>query len=216
MSISMQVPPITEKEFEDFIQANQLKDAPLNYALFWKYYELLFQWNAKFNLIASGELSKFLYRHLSDALALLEVIKGRKVLDLGAGAGLPGALLSIARNDISVACVDSVLNKVCFIRHVASELSLTNLQALHTRLEVMEPSFIRKYEAIVTRAMFPPHKMVATSADLMQRFGILQSIMIVGDDALNESYDVNDCLLLEKKSLHFAERKVSVLHLVQK
>ncbi|WP_374564911.1 16S rRNA (guanine(527)-N(7))-methyltransferase RsmG [Ideonella sp.] len=59
------------------------------------------------------------------------------MLDVGSGAGLPGVVLAICEPGWQVTCVDAVAKKVSFIRQVAAELGLPNLQASHQRVEAM-------------------------------------------------------------------------------
>lgn len=61
-----------------------------------------------------------------------------RVLDVGAGAGFPGITLAIALPREwrpHVVCVDAVAKKAGFMRQVAAELGLTNLDAVHGRIE---------------------------------------------------------------------------------
>jgi 16S rRNA (guanine527-N7)-methyltransferase len=60
-----------------------------------------------------------------------------RVLDVGSGAGLPGVVLAICEPAWQVTCVDTVAKKATFIRQVAAELGLRQLQATHQRVEAM-------------------------------------------------------------------------------
>lgn len=63
-----------------------------------------------------------------------------RILDVGAGAGLPGVTLAIALPPVwpvEVTCVDAVAKKAGFIRQVAAELGLPNLNAVHGRIETL-------------------------------------------------------------------------------
>ncbi len=71
-----------------------------------------------------------------------------KLLDVGAGAGLPGVVLAICCPDIHVTCVDAVAKKMAFVQQVATELKLPNLKALHARVETLTD----KYDVITSRA----------------------------------------------------------------
>ena len=62
------------------------------------------------------------------------------VLDVGAGAGLPGVTLAIAlpaEMRVQVTCVDAVAKKAGFIQQVAAELGLASLRASHGRIEAL-------------------------------------------------------------------------------
>jgi 16S rRNA (guanine527-N7)-methyltransferase len=70
------------------------------------------------------------------------------LLDVGAGAGLPGIVIAIACPDVSVTCVDTVAKKAAFIQQVAVTLRLPNLKGLHARVE----SLIQPYDVVCSRA----------------------------------------------------------------
>ena len=72
-----------------------------------------------------------------------------RVLDVGSGAGLPGVVLALARPDWSVCCVDAVAKKASFVRQVAGELKLANLQSRHARVESLAEG---AFDLIVSRA----------------------------------------------------------------
>jgi 16S rRNA (guanine527-N7)-methyltransferase len=95
-----------------------------------------------------------LVQHLLDSLAVVgplrgQVGEGSSVLDVGSGAGLPGVVLAIASPGLRISCVDAVDKKSSFVRQVAAELGLDNLEALHARVESLAP---RRWELITSRA----------------------------------------------------------------
>lgn len=63
------------------------------------------------------------------------------LLDVGSGAGLPGAVIAICCPAIAVTCVDTVAKKATFIKQVALELRLPNLAGLHARVETIDKPF---------------------------------------------------------------------------
>jgi 16S rRNA (guanine527-N7)-methyltransferase len=70
------------------------------------------------------------------------------LLDVGAGAGLPGIVIAITCPEISVTCVDTVAKKAAFIQQVAATLKLPNLNGLHARVETLT----RPYDVVCSRA----------------------------------------------------------------
>ncbi|MBQ8882285.1 MAG: 16S rRNA (guanine(527)-N(7))-methyltransferase RsmG [Clostridia bacterium] len=103
---------------------------------FEKYYELLVEWNNKFNLTAITERDEVKVKHFADSLVANRFIKsGDKVLDIGAGAGFPSLPIKIIRDDIDLTMLDSVNKKVGFLSEVISALNLNNARAIHTRVE---------------------------------------------------------------------------------
>ena len=120
-----------------------------------RYLSLLAQWNQVVNLTAIRDEGRMATLHLLDCLALVPAIdrhaggRAPRLLDVGSGGGLPGAVLAMARPAWQVSCVDSVAKKVRFVQQVALELSLTNLQAAHGRIERM-PS--QPADVVISRA----------------------------------------------------------------
>lgn len=141
------------------------------------YSALIQKWNKVYNLTAIRDPAEMLTHHLLDSLAIVAPLRIRmaglayqqdgqqdgeqdaendnlqsqylyKLLDVGAGAGLPGVVLAICCPDIHVTCVDAVAKKMAFVQQVATELKLPNLKALHARVETLSD----KYDIITSRA----------------------------------------------------------------
>src|SRR6195256_6650766 len=61
------------------------------------YVDLLLQWQAKTNLVASSTLPNLWTRHISDSLQLLTLAPDARIwVDLGSGGGFPGVVLACA------------------------------------------------------------------------------------------------------------------------
>jgi 16S rRNA (guanine527-N7)-methyltransferase len=71
-----------------------------------------------------------------------------RLLDVGAGAGLPGVVIAITCPDVQVTCVDTVAKKAAFVQQVAATLRLPNLKGLHARVE----SLSQPYDVVCSRA----------------------------------------------------------------
>ena len=114
------------------------------------YQNLIGKWNKVYNLTAVRDPAEMLTHHLLDSLAaaapLQKHLQNRgltnaRVLDVGAGAGLPGVVLAICCPTLAVTCVDTVGKKAAFIKHVALALGLPNLIGLHARVETITQPF---------------------------------------------------------------------------
>lgn len=117
------------------------------------YGELILRWNKVYNLTALRDPAQVLTHHLLDSMAAVGPL-GRvqpgagRLLDVGAGAGLPGVVIAILRPDIDVSCLDAVAKKTAFVQQVAAELKLPNLHGLHARVEQLTGG----YEVVSSRA----------------------------------------------------------------
>ncbi|MBS0338898.1 MAG: 16S rRNA (guanine(527)-N(7))-methyltransferase RsmG [Proteobacteria bacterium] len=117
------------------------------------YGDLILKWNKVYNLTALRDPAQVLTHHLLDSLSIIAPLqrqcpRATRLLDVGSGAGLPGAVIAIMRPELSVSCVDAVAKKAAFIRQVSAELGLANLNGMHTRVESMGGS----YDVISSRA----------------------------------------------------------------
>lgn len=136
-------------EFGLLLSASQ-SHALANYAA------LLQRWNKVHNLTAIETSSKLLTHHLLDSLAIVpevqRVAAGRslRVLDVGAGGGLPGIPLAIALPYLHVTLVDKVQKKIAFLTQAKLELALTNVDAVQSRVETLETKL--PFELITARA----------------------------------------------------------------
>lgn len=100
------------------------------------YYRELADWNQRMNLTSITRYEEVQVKHFLDSLTLvLAVAVGRipgfTVIDVGAGAGLPGVPLKIAFPDIALTLLDSVGKKTRFLQHLVQTLGLGEV-AIHT------------------------------------------------------------------------------------
>ncbi len=109
----------------------------------------LYKWNSAYNLTAIRDPQGMLTRHVLDSLSLLPLVSGR-VLDVGAGAGLPGIVLAIANPALEVTVLDSNGKKARFMRHAVRTLGLPNVQVEEARVEALKPA--QAFDCITSRA----------------------------------------------------------------
>lgn len=119
------------------------------------YLDLLQKWNQAYNLSAVRDPQQMVYQHLMDCLAVIPSLDRHlrgadaRVLDVGSGAGLPGVVWAMTRPNWAVCCVDAVAKKASFVRQVAAELTLRNLQSEHARVEQLR---LPAFDLVVSRA----------------------------------------------------------------
>ncbi|MEY4122672.1 MAG: hypothetical protein RLZZ457_1510 [Pseudomonadota bacterium] len=138
------------------------------------YMDLIAKWTKVYNLTAVRDANEMLTHHLLDSLAVVAPLRRElaqlvapasaaqdvnvpnvatpmqrfSLLDVGAGAGLPGIVIAITCPDVAVTCVDTVAKKAAFIQQVAATLKLPNLKGLHARVETLT----QPYDVVCSRA----------------------------------------------------------------
>lgn len=135
-------PGDTAIAIDTLAQAAGLALSPAQVTALADYLALLQRWNATYNLTAVRDPAAMLHQHLADCLAVVRPLRAAcpagRIIDVGSGGGLPGVVLAISEPAWAVRCVDTVGKKAAFVRQVAAELRLPNLQAVHSRVEQIQ------------------------------------------------------------------------------
>lgn len=151
------------------------------------YLALLAKWNAVYNLTAVRDPAQMVTQHLLDSLAAVTAFDGaRRVLDVGAGGGLPGMVLAIwaarAQPDMQVAMIDTVHKKTAFLTQAKAELGLRNVTIYTARVEQLQVP--HKFDVITSRAFADLSDFVNWSGHLLADGG--RFIALKGVDPQDE------------------------------
>ena len=117
------------------------------------YVALLLEANTSLNLTRVVEPAAVARLHLLDALAalpLIDELDPERALDLGAGGGVPGIVLALARPRVRWTMVDSVGRKADVLRAIAGELGLGNVEVIAERAELLGRGPARESFDLVT------------------------------------------------------------------
>ncbi len=115
-----------------------------------QYIELLFQWNAIYNLTATKNEEDFITHHILDSLIIGPYLSGDRIIDVGSGAGLPGIPLAIYYPDKQFTLLESRGKKVRFLQAVCAKLKLKNITVVNQRVEQYHVDVL--FSTVVTRA----------------------------------------------------------------
>ena len=97
---------------------------------FEKYYELLVDWNEKFNLTAITNLKSVINLHFKDSLYLSKFMDFKNletICDVGSGAGFPGIPLKILYPDLKVILIEVNSKKIQFLNMLINRLELNGI-----------------------------------------------------------------------------------------
>ncbi len=100
-----------------------------------RYVELLQKWNKTYNLTSIDDKNEIIIKHILDSLSVVEHLKGKKIIDVGSGAGLPGIPLAILCPDKEFFLLDSNVKKTRFIQQAVIDLRLKNSHVINSRVE---------------------------------------------------------------------------------
>ena len=112
------------------------------------YLDQLLLWNKAYNLTAITDPVEALIKHIIEWLAIITHLPSGSLLDIGTGAGLPAVIIAICQPERQCTALDSNQKKIRFIKQISSELGLTNMQPIASRIEAHEAS----YEVVTSRA----------------------------------------------------------------
>lgn len=135
------------------------------------YLELLHNWNRVFNLTTITHPRDMVYLHIIDSLVIKPYLKGKKCLDVGSGAGLPGIPLAIASPTLTFTLLDKNSKKTRFLTQAIAELSLSNVQVVKESALDFHPS--QCFDSILSRAFGTLHMFVEMTEHLLCPDGVL-------------------------------------------
>jgi 16S rRNA (guanine527-N7)-methyltransferase len=105
------------------------------------YYQIINTWNPRLHLVAPCSADEFARRHILESLLLLRHLpNAARIVDIGAGAGLPTIPCLIARADLSAVLIESAKRKAIFLREALALVEKTSVaQVIAQRFENVEP-----------------------------------------------------------------------------
>jgi 16S rRNA (guanine527-N7)-methyltransferase len=140
-----------------------------NLAPFEQYLDLLQEWSKVFNLTAITDREEMITLHLRDSLSVLPYITGKRLIDVGTGAGLPGMVLAIANPALEVTLLDSAGKKTRFLQQAKAALKLTQVTVVNSRVEDYHPDAL--FDQVISRAFSSLTKFVECTAHLCKPTG---------------------------------------------
>ena len=137
------------------------------------YAQLLGKWQKRINLVGPRETNRIWSRHICDALQLAQYIgpEIKIAADLGSGAGIPGAILAMAKPGFVVHLIESNGKKAAFLREVIRETGIS--AQLHcARIEnLYQHEWVENVQVVVARALAPLPLLVDLAAPFVKNDG---------------------------------------------
>lgn len=134
-----------------------------------KYLEMVNKWNKAYNLTSVRDPLEMVTVHLVDSIAVSPLLEGKRFIDVGTGPGLPGVPLAIMCPDAQFVLLDSLGKRIRFLKQVAFELKLANIEPIQSRVEEHTPEV--EFDAVITRAYASIELMLSSCQHLVTSGG---------------------------------------------
>ena len=176
-----------EQQAQAWLRSNGVSDAAM--ARLEQFIGLLRLENTRQNLVSASTLDHVWRRHIVDSAQLhRHVPRGTECqwMDLGTGAGFPGLVIAMIRDDIRMVVVESRRRRIEWLERVASELKLTNFEVVGQKLEAVPTSLV---DVISARAFAPLETLLALAC----RFSTKRTLWLLpkGRSAVQEVEELN-------------------------
>ena len=109
------------------------------------------EWNQRFNLTGITDPVDMIRKHLLDSLSVQRYLHGKRIADVGTGAGFPGLPLAVINPGREFALIEATGKKARFVRHAADAMELKNVDVIPARSEDWRGP--APYDIVLTRAL---------------------------------------------------------------
>ncbi|HOJ50175.1 MAG TPA: 16S rRNA (guanine(527)-N(7))-methyltransferase RsmG [Spirochaetota bacterium] len=121
-------------------------------------FEFYSYWNNNINLSSIEDEDSFIKKHILDSASGIKFINGKKVADLGSGAGFPGVIIKLLKPEIEVSLIESVSKKVKYLNDLSNILKI-DFKVYNPTVEKIKNDF----DIVTTRAFGSLSKIYKTA-----------------------------------------------------
>ena len=126
-------------------------------------------------LIGPGETSRIWDRHLLNSAVVAELVPlGSRLVDVGAGAGLPGLVLAMLLPDSEVILVEPMERRTLFLTECVAKLGLLNVEVRRGRAEDLAGKLCA--DVVTSRAVAKLNRLAVLAAGLARPGGLVLAI----------------------------------------
>jgi len=115
-----------------------------------RYVLMMHKWNKAYNLTSVRDPKKMVIKHIIDSIVVAPFLDDIYYIDVGTGPGLPGIPLAIMCPEKQFILLDSLGKRVRFMKQVAYELKIENIEPVQSRVEDYVPDV--KIDGVLSRA----------------------------------------------------------------
>ena len=151
--------------------------------------EAVVEQNKVMNLTAITEPAQVAKLHLLDSISLLTVadLRGKKVIDVGCGAGFPGVPVKIACPEADVTLLDSLGKRMNWLAEVLPQLGVS-AQCVTARAEEAVATCREQYDVATSRAVARLNILLELTAPYVKVGGMVLAMKgMAADEELEEA-----------------------------
>jgi 16S rRNA (guanine527-N7)-methyltransferase len=159
--------------------------------LFERYYNLLIEYNQKFNLTAITEKEEVYLKHFVDSVLGAEFIKSGNLIDVGSGGGFPALPLKIVCDNINLTMLEATGKKCEFLRTVIKELGLSGVTVINGRAEdiAKDLKYREKFDYCTARAVARLNTLTEYCLPFVKKGGSFIAFKGDAEEEITESYN---------------------------
>ena len=153
------------------------------------------------NLTGITEKKDVYLKHFYDSITISKIIDLNEystLCDIGTGAGFPGMVLKIVFPNLKVTLVDSLNKRINFLNEVINQLGLTDIIAVHSRIEEFKGNF----DIVTARAVSQLNILLEYAVPLVKVNGYFIPLKANIEDEIKSSenaFKELKCKLVDKK-----------------
>ena len=170
--------------------------------LLWEHYAILLRWNQRINLTSIQAGEPMVIRHYCESLFFAAHLKdapgAKRIVDLGSGAGFPGAPMAILKPSWNVTLLESNQRKAVFLRE--STRALPNISISARRAE----SVREKFDWLIARGV-DPREVLENVPRMAPRLGLM-----LGEDDFSTIQSLGGIAWLKPVRLPWGDRRICV------
>lgn len=144
---------------------------------FQQYLDLFLRWNRTHRMTALNSATAIVQDLFIDSLLFLALLPPRPLalVDLGAGAGIPGLPLRLADPAITLTLVEARRKRISFLLAARRELELGNVAVKEGRAEALlerEPDLAGTFDVVVARSVGPAEALLPLARQYLKAGGL--------------------------------------------
>ena len=183
-----------EEFLQSGFQAQGLTPEPRALERYRVYYEYLEEMNQVMNLTAISGEEDVARLHFLDCTALLGLadFAGKRVIDVGTGAGFPGLAMKIACPAMELTLLDSLDKRITFLKNTCDRLGFTDVNCIHARAEEIPAGFRQGFDFALSRAVARLNLLCELCLPYVKKGGVF--IAMKGSDLEEELAEAQRCI----------------------